>query len=143
MQLYKSYLGNVCLTYIRHMRLKNAIDISSIYLMYSYGLLQTDLEKMAKNLILGLIQSCLAKIWAFFVDFISTSCQALLQAIIVCNFKANMSLKLKKMAKNLILDLIQCRWAQIRATKIPFAIWLCQSLVISWLAIITYNIRKS
>ena len=45
---------------------------------------------MAKNLVLGLILAPLAQIWPskfFFVDLTSTSCQALLQAITVCNFK--------------------------------------------------------
>ena len=52
----------------------------------------TQLEKMAKKLISGLI---LARFWPnlvpkdFFVGFISTRCYTLLEAITVCNFKEN------------------------------------------------------
>ena len=47
---------------------------------------------MAKTLVLGLILTPLAQIWAqksFLVDFTSARCYTLLQAIIVCNFKEN------------------------------------------------------
>ena len=70
---------------------------------------------MAKNLISHPI---LVQIWVtiiFFVDFTSTRCETMLQAITVCNFKKNVRSKLKKMAKNLILDLIKAHWAQIWA----------------------------
>ena len=51
----------------------------------------TKLEKAAKNLVLGpnlvpLLQIVSQK---FFMDFTSTRCSALMQAIIVCNFKEN------------------------------------------------------
>ena len=65
---------------------------------------------MVKKLIWGSILARLAKIWVskiFFVGFIYTKCYTLSQAIIACNFKANVRSKLKKMTKNHISDLIQ------------------------------------
>ena len=47
---------------------------------------------MEKNLVSGPILVPLAQIWSqktFFIDFVSTKCHALLQAIILCNFKEN------------------------------------------------------
>ena len=47
---------------------------------------------MAKNLIFGLILVRFCEIWfqkTFFIDFVYTKCHALLQAIILCNFKEN------------------------------------------------------
>ena len=60
-----------------------------------------------KPLISCPIVVCLAQIWAqksFFVGFTSTRCYTLSQTIIVSNFKENVWSKLKKIAKNLILD---------------------------------------
>ena len=101
---------------------------------------------MAKNLISHPI---LVQIWVpiiFFVDFTSTRCETMLQAITVCNFKKNVRSKLKKMAKNLILDLIKAHWAQIWAGN--FFVFFFKNLAkirhyISWSAIIMYNIRKN
>ena len=48
------------------------------------------IEKRAENLVLSLISAHLTQTWSpeiFFVGFTSTRCYALLQAIIVCNFK--------------------------------------------------------
>ena len=76
---------------------------------------------MAKKLVSGPILTPLAKIWArknFFVDFISTRCYTLLQAIIVCNIKENSRTKLEKMAKTIAFGLISAPSPQIWAPKI-------------------------
>ena len=51
----------------------------------------------------------------FFVGFTSTWCYALLQAIVVCNFKENKWTKLEKIAKKLVSDQILVPLAQIWA----------------------------
>ena len=90
---------------------------------------------MAKNLILDLILACLAQICPpppalknIFMGFISATCQKLLQAIFVFNFKENLSSKLKKMAKKPILALIQAHWTQIWANNFLFKNLAFQSL---------------
>ena len=75
---------------------------------------------MAKNLIFGLILVHFRQIWSqktFFIDFVSTKCHALLQAIILCNFKENYWTTLEKMEKNLVPGLILVPLAQIWAQK--------------------------
>ena len=60
--------------------------------------LWTKLEKMVKNLFSDPILGP----QFFFANFSSTRCEALLQAIILCNFQENVWSKLKKMAKTLL-----------------------------------------
>ena len=43
-------------------------------------------------------------------------------------FQGKLIIKLKKMAKSLILGLIQVPWAQIQAANIFSKIWLCQPI---------------
>ena len=60
---------------------------------------EPNLRKWQKSL-------CLSQFWAlrsFFMDFTSTRCYTLSQAIIVWNFKENVWSKLEKMAKNVVL----------------------------------------
>ena len=67
-------------------------NCSSYRPMQFRGKLMNQLEKMGKKLILGLILACFGPNLVpknLFVDFTSTRCYALLQAIIVCKFKEN------------------------------------------------------
>ena len=61
----------------------------------------------------------------FFVSFISTRCQTLLQGIILCNFQKNEQTKLQKMVKNLILDPIVARLSNIYAPNHFCGCYLC------------------
>ena len=96
---------------------------------------------MAKNLIFGPILAHLTQIWTpefFSFIFASTRCQVVSQAIIVFNFKENSRSKRKKMTKNLILGLIQARWAQIRTVN--FFYKTCSYTLIQ--TIILCNLKK-
>ena len=70
--------------------------------MQFQGKLMYQTSENAKNLVSGPIMIPLAQMWAQkipFRDFISTTCQTLLQAIIVCNFKKTKERNLRKQQK--------------------------------------------
>ena len=56
----------------------------------------------------------------FLVDFTSTGCYTLLQAIIVSNFKENKCAKLEKMAKNLVPGRFWHLWPKFGPQKILY-----------------------